>query len=86
MFQCFIINVFKLHKSLHIISQHGGSELCKELLLLKEHLFSVNKGGMNCKHKLETGYSFKPQEDTIGTLWEFIYTLQVVSFLVLVSF
>ena len=37
---------------------------------------------MNCKHKLDTGYSVKPHEDTLGTLWEYIYTLQAASFLV----
>ena len=81
MLQCFTINVVKLHKSLPIISQHGGSDLCKEPLLLKELLFSMNKGWMNCKHKhkLDTGYSLKPQEDTLGTL-------QVVSFLVFSAF
>ena len=31
--------------SQHVISQHGGSELCKELLLLKELLFFMNNGG-----------------------------------------
>ena len=42
----------------------------------KELLFSVNKRGMNCEYKLDI------HADHIGTLWEYIYTLQIVSFLV----
>ena len=41
----------------------------------KELLLSVNKRGMNCDE-------LDIHANHIGTLWEYIYTLQVVSFLV----
>ena len=41
-----------------------------------KELVSVKKGGMNCEYKLDI------HANTYGTLWEYIYTLQVVSLLV----